>query len=80
KKSVAEPAPPARDSRDVKTMKGCSIGSKNSSSSNYGQTRRQKSFGVDAAKDFKENMLSDYCCQDKLMLPGQVKTAETKVC
>nr|GEZ96397.1 reverse transcriptase domain-containing protein [Tanacetum cinerariifolium] len=26
------------------------------------------SFVVDAAKDFKENMLSDYCCQDKLML------------
>nr|GEU42446.1 hypothetical protein [Tanacetum cinerariifolium] len=25
-------------------------------------------FGVDAAKDFKENMLSDYCCQVKLML------------
>nr|GEV61478.1 retrovirus-related Pol polyprotein from transposon TNT 1-94 [Tanacetum cinerariifolium] len=26
------------------------------------------SFGVDAAKDFKENMLSDYCCQAKLMM------------
>nr|GEV61291.1 hypothetical protein [Tanacetum cinerariifolium] len=26
------------------------------------------SFGVDAAEEFKENMLSDYCCQAKLML------------
>nr|GEV21574.1 hypothetical protein [Tanacetum cinerariifolium] len=26
------------------------------------------SFGIDVAKDFKENMLSDYCCQAKLML------------
>nr|GEY37441.1 hypothetical protein [Tanacetum cinerariifolium] len=26
------------------------------------------SFGVDAAEGFKENMLSDYCCQVKLML------------
>nr|GEV35923.1 hypothetical protein [Tanacetum cinerariifolium] len=26
------------------------------------------SFGVDAAEDFKENMLSDYCCQVKLMM------------
>nr|GEV18749.1 hypothetical protein [Tanacetum cinerariifolium] len=26
------------------------------------------SFGVDAAKDFKENMLSENCCQVKLML------------
>nr|GFC39164.1 hypothetical protein [Tanacetum cinerariifolium] len=26
------------------------------------------SFGVNAAEDFKENMLSDYCCQVKLMM------------
>nr|GEU52534.1 hypothetical protein [Tanacetum cinerariifolium] len=26
------------------------------------------SFGVDAAEEFKENMLSDYCCQAKLMM------------
>nr|GEW86652.1 hypothetical protein [Tanacetum cinerariifolium] len=36
-------------------------------------------FGVDAAKDFKENMLSDYRCQDKLMLPRQVNAARSRV-
>nr|GEU48068.1 reverse transcriptase domain-containing protein [Tanacetum cinerariifolium] len=29
---------------------------------------REDFFGVDAAEGFKENMLSDYCCQAKLML------------
>nr|GEY44844.1 hypothetical protein [Tanacetum cinerariifolium] len=30
--------------------------------------RLNESFGVNAAEEFKENMLSDYCCQAKLML------------
>nr|GEU59239.1 copia protein [Tanacetum cinerariifolium] len=31
-------------------------------------------FGVDAAEEFKENMLSDYCCQAKLMLLINART------
>nr|GEW95762.1 hypothetical protein [Tanacetum cinerariifolium] len=41
------------------------------------------SFGVDAAKEFKENMLSDYCCQAKLMMlinaPVAPTTAEQRL-
>nr|GEX58708.1 hypothetical protein [Tanacetum cinerariifolium] len=39
------------------------------------------SFAVDVAEDFKENMLSDYCCQVKLMfslmLPSQINDAKS---
>nr|GEX40416.1 hypothetical protein [Tanacetum cinerariifolium] len=35
-------------------------------------------FGVDAAEEFKENMLSDYCCQAKLML--LINAAKSNYC
>nr|GEU32822.1 hypothetical protein [Tanacetum cinerariifolium] len=42
----------------------------------YGQAKVKSwkllDFGVDAAMDFKENMLSDYCCQAKLINTNQV--------
>nr|GEW69987.1 hypothetical protein [Tanacetum cinerariifolium] len=39
---------------------------------------RDMSFEVDAAEEFKENMLSDYCCQAKLML--LINAAKSNYC